>query len=168
MSPMSIWDCNHYRSEVRTQTNVAGNPMYGRMCLTCGRLVGTWLEKSAKYVSKGEWDFSISKNWMHSRAELSRTLYKSDPLTYGSARNASLAEDRRKLWFDKYSGYLASPEWKHIRQKVMSRAKGMCEGCGETQATQVHHKTYDRIGQEMLFDLVAICERCHNRIHGKQ
>ncbi|MCY4554379.1 MAG: hypothetical protein OXC79_11970 [Candidatus Poribacteria bacterium] len=73
--------------------------------------------------------------------------------------------EARKWWEDQYSRYLQSPTWKAKRQKVMKRANHICEGCLEQKATQVHHLTYERVGCEMLFDLVAICDRCHSNCH---
>lgn len=33
---------------------------------------------------------------------------------------------------------------------------------------QVHHRTYERIGNEGLDDLIVVCPRCHMKIHGIQ
>jgi hypothetical protein len=30
----------------------------------------------------------------------------------------------------------------------------------------VHHNTYERYGDESIFDLVALCDRCHELFHG--
>ncbi|MDO8980306.1 MAG: hypothetical protein Q7V17_13840 [Afipia sp.] len=65
----------------------------------------------------------------------------------------------------KYEQYLRSPEWAKRREKVLERAKGICEGCRDRKATQVHHLTYDHIYEELLFELVAVCDDCHRRIH---
>jgi hypothetical protein len=32
-------------------------------------------------------------------------------------------------------------------------------------AVDVHHQTYDRLYNEMCFDLVAVCRECHAKIH---
>jgi hypothetical protein len=76
------------------------------------------------------------------------------------------AERARKdrEWLEWYDAYLASSKWRERRQLVMQRAGGMCEGCGKAPASEVHHLTYERVGDEMLFDLVAICHPCHQRI----
>lgn len=37
----------------------------------------------------------------------------------------------------------------------------------ETKWFDVHHKTYDRIGDELLDDLVLLCKSCHKAQHGK-
>jgi 5-methylcytosine-specific restriction endonuclease McrA len=71
-----------------------------------------------------------------------------------------------------YQAYLNSPKWKNKRLKVLMRAKFKCEQCKKAQATQVHHLTYkrlgkgDNIGSEPLSDLLAVCARCHRKIHG--
>jgi hypothetical protein len=60
-----------------------------------------------------------------------------------------------------YHRYLASAEWKSRRERVMERAGGLCEACRVQPATEVHHLTYAHIGNEALFELVAICRPCH-------
>jgi 5-methylcytosine-specific restriction endonuclease McrA len=64
-----------------------------------------------------------------------------------------------------YDLYLSSAEWKAKRAKVLDRAKGICEGCLEQKATQVHHLTYKHFKCEFMFELIAICDECHARLH---
>ncbi len=33
------------------------------------------------------------------------------------------------------------------------------------RAEDVHHLTYARLYDEMLFDLIAVCRDCHERLH---
>lgn len=67
----------------------------------------------------------------------------------------------------KYQNYLDnSPKWKAKRFRVFVRAKFVCEKCRRRKATQVHHKTYKRIFNEPLSDLLAVCAPCHRKIHG--
>jgi hypothetical protein len=78
-------------------------------------------------------------------------------------------------WREEYTRYLQSPEWLEKRRRVMSRCNGICEGCGEANAVQVHHRWYpprpilpgsrEWIRAEKLFHLVAVCMRCHNDLH---
>jgi 5-methylcytosine-specific restriction endonuclease McrA len=51
------------------------------------------------------------------------------------------------------------------RQWYEQRAGGICEGCRQESATEVHHLTYEHAGREFLWELVAICRRCHERYH---
>jgi 5-methylcytosine-specific restriction endonuclease McrA len=66
-----------------------------------------------------------------------------------------------------YARYLRSDHWQDIRRRVLQRANGFCEGCWQRRATQVHHLTYEHIGAEFLWELVAICAACHARVHDK-
>lgn len=70
-------------------------------------------------------------------------------------------------WATLYADYLRSAEWAARRDKVMERASHRCEGCRERLATDVHHLTYEHVTQEFLFELVALCAECHDRIHGQ-
>lgn len=65
---------------------------------------------------------------------------------------------------DEYKEYLHSDDWKKKRREVLRRARHRCGRCGR-QATQVHHRTYERIFEERLTDLEAICADCHQKIH---
>lgn len=62
-----------------------------------------------------------------------------------------------------YEKYKKSPAWHRKRDLVRERDKSLCV-CG-AQATEMHHKTYDNIGQEPLSDLVMLCNGCHSRLH---
>lgn len=81
-----------------------------------------------------------------------------------AAREARRRQDSER-WWAWYDNYLQSPEWKTRRDLVLRRANGVCEGCGRRDARHVHHLHYDRVGNEMLFDLVAVCVDCHDQIH---
>lgn len=76
--------------------------------------------------------------------------------------------EQSKQWWQWYNAYLQSPEWKHRRGKVINRAGGLCEACRERSAVHVHHLTYAHVGREPLFDLVAICQQCHDDLHDNQ
>ncbi|AFO91729.1 hypothetical protein D1822_09875 [Phaeobacter inhibens] len=64
--------------------------------------------------------------------------------------------------------YLASDKWAVKRRAVMERDSQRCQACLTRDATEVHHLTYDRIFEEPMFDLVAICRRCHEKLHEKK
>lgn len=64
-----------------------------------------------------------------------------------------------------YYSYLKSDEWKKLRRIVFMRCKGICEQCGVAQMEATHHKTYKRLGHELLEDLLGVCDDCHKKIH---
>jgi 5-methylcytosine-specific restriction endonuclease McrA len=78
-----------------------------------------------------------------------------------------VAEQEREAaeWRRHYTEYLDTPAWAARRHRVLERAGYLCEGCREQRATIAHHLHYRRVGREMLFDLVAVCDACHAAIH---
>lgn len=66
-----------------------------------------------------------------------------------------------------YERYLHSPAWKAKRLDALDRAGHRCAGCTATDALQVHHLTYERLGFERLTDLMVLCEQCHALEHGQ-
>jgi|SRR5262249_6727315 len=71
----------------------------------------------------------------------------------------------REEWRQWYAAYLQTDEWKERQRLVMHRAGGICEGCRQVRAVEVHHLTYDHVGDEFLWEFVAICRECHERYH---
>lgn len=72
-------------------------------------------------------------------------------------------EENRQFW-EQYNAYLRSPVWQKKRTLVIQRAGGICEACRSAPAVQAHHLTYNHVFCEPLFDLVAVCIRCHDEI----
>jgi 5-methylcytosine-specific restriction endonuclease McrA len=70
-------------------------------------------------------------------------------------------------WWERYDNYLLSNGWRKRRALVMGRANNLCEGCGTRRATQVHHLTYTHVFNEFLWELVALCDECHSRVHDR-
>ena len=66
-----------------------------------------------------------------------------------------------------YKIYLESDTWKIKRKAVLKAAGYRCRRCGE-RATEVHHETYERIFNEKLSDLTALCRTCHQKAHTKK
>ena len=60
-------------------------------------------------------------------------------------------------------GYRKKQGWKSIRQKVIKRDKGQCQGCGkQTARAQVHHiKPRNQGGTNDLSNLITLCGKCH-------
>ncbi len=74
----------------------------------------------------------------------------------------------------RYGAYLQSPEWQARKRAKLSAADYTCEECGypfvphrTARQFEVHHKTYERLGNERREDLVVLCSDCHEKAHGK-
>ena len=64
--------------------------------------------------------------------------------------------------------YLKSDLWEQKRQAVLRRASYVCECCGADAPLDVHHTAgYNRIPNESLTCLVALCRSCHDFQHIK-
>ena len=150
-------NCDHSHTEVRKKISASNAVLVRAQCLRCGSPVGPPIKK-AQYSSDGllalpSWDPDIQR-------------------TYWSQHSNSYTEKRRKEeqrayseWLRYYNAYLRTDEWKQKRRLVILRAQGICEGCRCERASEVHHLTYDHVGEEFLFELVALCDACHKRFH---
>lgn len=68
-----------------------------------------------------------------------------------------------------YKEYLQSPEWDDLRWRTKRRVNWKCQLCNKDKATlNVHHKTYERIGEELPSDLIVLCKGCHAKFHDKE
>lgn len=73
---------------------------------------------------------------------------------------------RRTSWGQKYDRYIKSEAWREKRGEFFASGRPkVCQGCGWSRHIHLHHKTYDRLGDEDLDDLVPVCEGCHSLIH---
>ena len=69
----------------------------------------------------------------------------------------------------KSSEYLNTRHWRRIRKYIYDKREGVCERCGqkyESAHMNVHHKTYEHIGDEREDELCLLCEHCHAIVHG--
>ena len=64
-----------------------------------------------------------------------------------------------------YAEYLKTPEWQAKRVSVIRFYCARCQICNSPMKFNVHHRTYERIGEERLSDLVLLCRDCHKLFH---
>ena len=65
----------------------------------------------------------------------------------------------------KYFEYLKSKSWDKKRKSVIKKAGNKCMICYSGGKLNVHHRTYERMFEEKLTDLIALCDRCHKKFH---
>jgi hypothetical protein len=75
-------------------------------------------------------------------------------------------------WMAAYRDHLKSANWKKLRKAKLAEAHGLCQRCGSGSGRrEVHHKSYERLGNERLDDLIVLCPECHafeDKIRAKQ
>lgn len=156
---MALPRCSHPTHEVRKKLASDGAISIWRYCLTCGQKITPAIRKATLTAAEIEalpvWDYELEKAYNRAREEL---------------RWKMMDEEKARAdaeWQSQYDEYLQSPEWRAKRAKVLQRAKGICEGCLDAPATVVHHLNYWNVMDELLFQLVALCEPCHARCHSQ-
>jgi len=66
-----------------------------------------------------------------------------------------------------YGEYLQTDEWQETRRKALKRAQFKCQLCNSGGQLNVHHRTYERRGEEDYTDLIVLCKNCHSKHHDK-
>lgn len=64
-----------------------------------------------------------------------------------------------------YPDYLESAEWQERRKVMLKLADYRCQVCNGGGLLHVHHRTYERRGNEQPRDLIVLCEGCHKLFH---
>jgi hypothetical protein len=65
-----------------------------------------------------------------------------------------------------YDEYLQSDHWQDTREFALGRAGHRCQVCNTNdERLEVHHRTYERRGEEFPEDLIVLCRTCHETFH---
>ena len=145
-----IWERGF--SEIRKKTDKLNRDIYLWQCLTCGHPNSNILPYNDPDIATeapiDPWDETLQQKWFDAFA----------------ASTVKQNKDENKIWWDKYNTYLASPEWRAKSIAVRARDP-VCQGCRQNFSEQAHHVTYRNVGHEFLFELIALCAKCHDRLH---
>jgi len=66
-----------------------------------------------------------------------------------------------------YDQYIQSDEWKIKRAAALDHARNRCQVCNDGMNLHVHHRTYEDLGNEHIYDLTVLCRECHDLYHDK-
>lgn len=139
----------HSDKEHRSFVISGGAVQIRYQCLVCGEPVGNSLPKAEFKTQPPPADSALRERYRDTRqAELDAIISKSKA-------------DYKQMYYH----YLATTDWRRKRELVLERCAGSCEGCRERAPTEVHHLTYAHVFNELLYELVALCEPCHERAH---
>lgn len=146
--------CEHEKKEIFYIYCSDMRKQFAFYCLNCGKKIGGPL--AFEYV-----DTLTNKDTVK---EYDRQIQEKHQQKI-EATTRHLIEQYELEKHEHYQEYLQSENWRQKRQMVLARSRGICEGCGINQPHEAHHLTYSRCGDEMLFDLVALCNSCHRKLH---
>lgn len=74
----------------------------------------------------------------------------------------------------RYAEYMASPEWWARREQWVEQWRAtfgadpvcaVCDAPWELRRGDLHHRSYDRLGDERFEDLIPMCRDDHTRLH---
>lgn len=149
--------CDHPRTIIRYRLSSSNVKMFKEQCTRCGELIGSWIpHKQIECPEKIKpIDDDLTKRYRDNCHDLEHELLK---------RKRELEKKDFRGW---YNEYLRTPEWYEKRAAVLERCCGICEGCRMATASEVHHLTYQNVGNEFIFELVGLCHNCHERYHEK-
>lgn len=158
------FNCTHVGiTEMRRRINAAGAVSIAEQCRRCGQQIKAVPKRhytSAQIEAMPEYDNDLAQRYWNQRLDEQQSWRE----YYQQQQQAEL-ESARNEYQRYYETYIRSTAWQIKRNLVMKRAGGICEGCGVNRASQVHHLTYEHLGDEFLWELRAVCRQCHERIH---
>lgn len=154
-------ECKHIQQLPCEWKDGGGKNHIKKQCQHCGRMIGSALGKS----KVNESDLVKFQPNLEATYDAKRKSEYNDLIQ----RHIRIQKAQSGEFSKSYKVHLNSDKWRLvIRPKVLKRANGICEGCLERPATQVHHFTYDHLGDEFMFELAALCGPCHDRLHPKE
>jgi len=156
---LAFMPCQHSRPTVGQRTLTSGRDYFRLQCPDCGCPLSKQLAHAR--VAQLKFEGIPVEPWNEARA----AHYRNERYKYSEPIYQQIGRYRRQVWWDRYSEYLDSAEWKELGARIMQRAGGVCEQCQRRRAVHVHHLTYERAGEEREEDLQAICFNCHDQAH---
>lgn len=149
------FSCSHAESKLVLQMRGSAR-FYHQQCSRCGKNFQTFKRRE---LSNEQLKSAVPHD------ERIRSQFWDDKFARFDEVHNNLLEAQRNEFQCRYSQYLDSDDWQSLRTQVFVRDNFTCQACHENPATQVHHLTYERVFQEHLSDLVAVCRPCHKLQH---
>lgn len=82
-----------------------------------------------------------------------------------TTQQLTFAERLYSQGFVTYTEFLVSTTWSNTKQRYVNAGMPLeCLICGRADYN-LHHRSYGRIGEELVTDLVALCEPHHYEVH---
>lgn len=158
--------CDGQFLKIRKKQCSNGTAQFRWQCQRCGYCKGSSLSQrdiAGKWGIPPDFNENLQVRWRAVLQRYRRMKQLQSKRDYQEQRD----EDKKKF-NDWYRVYLTTPAWQFKRRLVLKRCSGICEGCCTAKAIVIHHRTYEHVGNELLFELVGLCEACHEIAHASQ
>jgi hypothetical protein len=143
-------NCQEDEKKPKKRTIKDGRIVYGFECQNCG----AFNQKSTKSFGLGFLPNEFADESIRARF-----------LDRCRQHDQNRKDERSRQWWENYNRYLQTEHWKRKRQAVLERDKHICQGCLINIATQVHHLSYEHLGNELMWELQSVCIKCHRVLH---
>ena len=157
--------CRHPRQELRQRIDAIARPIYLYQCLDCGAAATSAIAANvALAAAEGSKIKPFDEGLREKGWNEERRFYREQEAVRRKEAH-ELFEQRQLKRQQEYDAYLLTDAWRAKRAQALARDRGVCQGCFQRPATQVHHLTYAHLGDELLFELMSVCDDCHARVH---
>lgn len=124
--------------------------------------------------SCGNESFAVALSWTElntqSTCEACRHFQEVERALFWSQRESeskAKLDTIRQLRSMPYPEYLQSAWWQFRREQTLKSDGYRCRLCNSASTLNVHHRTYERRGEEQDSDLITLCRGCHAKFHNK-
>lgn len=140
-----------------------GKPRVRRSSLTVGARMGLNYLRPEHSASSGRKSYVLGSKKQDTRLTVDEPTDVGGKLLL-SPRNSRVVQNMN------YSEYINSDQWRakrlqYLRWRFGYRTRWHCENCPSKEPIEVHHKTYDHLGDEKMIELIALCRSCHSIAH---
>lgn len=151
--------CSHptHAQELVFVDSSHGIRMFAFECQECGCLPKMWVKAAKLTAEQKRSARPRDKHWGRSNTRRGRAA---ELVSYLSDR----LSESFGLLYEVYVGEMSS-EWRTRRLGVFFRDGLTCRYCGRNTAQEVHHLSYQNLGDEPLDELISICRDCHRDKH---
>lgn len=147
--------CAHSTTTMVMRTVRGGAKQYVGQCLTCGQQLGSAHSQKDITREPPPWDDELSLTYERARKRELENI---------NLKHLAIQKRKSGRFSQRYADHLKSEKWLKARVKIFRRANNICEACLEAPAREVHHLTYENLCNEFMYELVAVCRPCHERI----
>ena len=155
------WQCDHDMLPVRRMANGIETRL-GYQCTRCGKWDGP-KERShfGRSCDFADFDEVLAQGFCNKIASQFAT------------ESEQHQETEKGRWWSIYKQFIRSDVWRFtMRTLVMERDGRICQSCLRMPADQVHHVRYPSrvesvadFENQPLYEMQAVCKKCHQKIH---
>lgn len=133
-----------------------------KQCMNCGKIDSQYYQKEALK----DWENFPNADLQHRklRENIDYTKIQEVFKRYEKKKIEVNKVENFNKFLEEHNIYLQTEDWRKRRALVLKRDNYLCQSCLDKKATEVHHKSYRYWKNEPLFELVSVCNECHEQI----